>query len=282
MDAVKENLKLQLSELEMLQSAYCNPEEIQLDDYAIIVDIEDFIQGKTKILPQYLSFNVNLSVESVKFELSVTLPTDYPNVLPEVFVRVNEQNRLQQNKLNSDLRNYVSEIQLGDICVFSVVSWIQENLLNYIDAKTCTETADDLKQESFSRYWIYSHHIYNKMKRREILKLAEKYEITGFCLPGKPGIVCLEGNSNDCSSCWIDIKAMNWQKIVCKHTEESESNDVNFRKFDTFNEMIFSCENSKNKHMDMREFLTFLENHDCSHIFKELFGIDGKSANAPK
>ena len=44
----------------------------------------------------------------------------------------------------------------------------------------------------FCRYWIYSHHIYSKIKRKNILDMSKEYDLSGFCLPGKPGIICVE------------------------------------------------------------------------------------------
>jgi hypothetical protein len=38
--------------------------------------------------------------------------------------------------------------------------------------------------------------------RREILDLANKFGITGFCLPGKPEIICAEGLARDCTDEW--------------------------------------------------------------------------------
>jgi hypothetical protein len=44
----------------------------------------------------------------------------------------------------------------------------------------------------FSRYWIYSHHIYSRAKRRDLQQLALEHRLTGFCHPGKPGVICVE------------------------------------------------------------------------------------------
>ena len=48
------------------------------------------------------------------------------------------------------------------------------------------------------RYWIYSHHIYSNEKRRNMAQLSDELELRGFVLPGKPGIVCVEGDDDDC------------------------------------------------------------------------------------
>ena len=54
----------------------------------------------------------------------------------------------------------------------------------------------------FTRMWIYSHHIYNKVKRRNIVEWAKELGMTGFCMPGKPGIVCVEGLQENCDNYW--------------------------------------------------------------------------------
>ena len=50
------------------------------------------------------------------------------------------------------------------------------------------------QEETFAREFIKFHHIYNKHKRRDILAWAQELNLTGFSLPGKPGIVCVEGH----------------------------------------------------------------------------------------
>lgn len=67
---------------------------------------------------------------------------------------------------------------------------------------------------SFSRYWIYSHHIYSKIKRREIIELAKENNITGFCLPGKPGIVCIEGSLVECDYWWQKVSLFDYEQFT--------------------------------------------------------------------
>ena len=54
----------------------------------------------------------------------------------------------------------------------------------------------------FTRLWIYSHHIYSKVKRRDMLELARDCAVTGFSLPGKPGIICVEGPAANTADWW--------------------------------------------------------------------------------
>jgi len=80
-----------------------------------------------------------------------------------------------------------------------VVSWLQERGAEFAtpSATECLPlppAACDVRaaDSEFSRYWIYSHHIYSKVKRRTLQDLAHQFRLTGFCLPGKPGIICVE------------------------------------------------------------------------------------------
>jgi hypothetical protein len=77
-----------------------------------------------------------------------------------------------------------------------VVGWLQEESAEVTVPQTpgdiTRKEAEPASGDGFSRYWIHSHHIYSKAKRRDLLALAQQYRLTGFCLPGKPGIICVE------------------------------------------------------------------------------------------
>ena len=99
----------------------------------------------------------------------------------------------------------MSSLEIGEICIYQLVSWLQENVMQfYIETESANKS--DIKDTSLSRYWIYSHHIYSKKKRRHILDLATKADLTGFILPGRPGIMCIEGCEDDCHDTWIAVR----------------------------------------------------------------------------
>ena len=62
-------------------------------------------------------------------------------------------------------------------------------------------------------------------------------------MPGKPGIVCLEGILEICNDVWTIIKQWNWKKINVKYQEDQENVSIehleNFRKFEKFEEIGF-------------------------------------------
>ena len=106
--------------------------------------------------------------------------------------------------------------------------------------------------------WLYMHHIYNKTKRKNILDWAVENKLTGFSLPGKPGVVCIEGDERDTEEYFSRLRRLNWKKITCRHRE----NQINEPQFHDFQEL--------------GEFFQFLVKHDLGGMFKILFGIEGK------
>lgn len=116
--------------------------------------------------------------------------------------------RAQQTQLHTDLNAYLVENCQGEVCVLSAMDWVKDNLQLFINKSLSAapaskkESASPQPQEVFSRLWIYSHHIYNKMKRKNILEWSRELGLSGFSMPGKPGIVCVEGPQSACEDFW--------------------------------------------------------------------------------
>jgi hypothetical protein len=79
---------------------------------------------------------------------------------------------------------------------------------------------------------------------------------------------------------------MNWKKIMCKKKEEEKvQKDQNvdaFRKFTGFQEICFDGGKSKSResHMNMGEFYKYLSDHECSYVFRDYFGVEGKTGSS--
>lgn len=200
-------LKIQLEEVEMLQSMFSNPGEFKMFDHSMIEDIHDFIEGTSVMLPRRLNFKIFLVVDEKKLEIDVTLPLDYPEEEPDIHVTGNTLAREQQHYLNCDLAKFICSLDKGEISICQSVAWLQEHGDSYFiplvkSKKTKSVGRKKNVNKKFSRYWIHSHHIYSKVKRRCILSLAQEHNGTGFCLPGKPGMICVEGLETDCNDFW--------------------------------------------------------------------------------
>lgn len=136
---------------------------------------------------------------------SFSKKTDY--VFPPVSsFRSASLSRSQQTQLNTDLIAYLQKNCLGDVCILNATDWLREHASDYVSRDTSPSPAKESPAQpedlTLTRLWIYSHHIYNKCKRKNILEWAKELSLSGFSMPGKPGVVCVEGPQSACEEFW--------------------------------------------------------------------------------
>ena len=166
--------------------------------------------------------------------------------------------------------------------MIEIIQWIQENIHRYIQVNEQspkpTKSPLDSRESAhtFSRVWIYSHHIYSTVKRKNILNWAEELKLTGFSLPGKPGVVFAEGSTGSVDEYYSRLKALNWKRLSCKLREDFGLVTFNAeRKFLEFEEISFDPHGHRDYHMDLGKFFQFLKNHGLEDKFHVLFGVKG-------
>ena len=189
-----------------------------------------------------------------------------------------------QKQFNEDLQSYIVTLESGELYIGSVMLWIQENVSQWIDeakssdnvpTSSCTKVK--CKFTELSRLWISSHHIYRKELLKKIPESAKELDLTGFCLPGKPEIICVEGYKENCDDYWQRLKYPNWKHISCKHRddrpigESPEERLVQFRLFKEFEILTFEAHGDyglrNDYHMDLGKFREYLDKHGCQSMF---------------
>jgi hypothetical protein len=156
------------------------------------------------------------------------------------------------------------------------LSWIQDNqdlflLSNDTTSKTTNEQI--LKTKSYSRLWIYSHHIYNTEKRRNIVNWAHELHLNGFSMPGKPGIICVEGQESDVDEYWTRLRNLTWKRLQMKEKEFLGDTNENNLRFNQFQELEFLLNN--NGKGDFGQFYQYLQDRQLEKMFNLYFGFDG-------
>ena len=225
------------------------------------------------------------------------LPINYPLQAPEVFARCSEKKL--NRKFSEELSNYISGLHEAEseCSMLSIIEWIKENIakfLNFENAPNTTFSKIDQKNKkvTFTRYFIYSHHIYSVDKRRQIVDWAKDLELSGFSTPGKPGIIIVEGHQSSVEEYWTRLRSLNWFKIQIKEHQNIEVNNeedaLQLKKFDAFEEKIFQNSPNltgpenvdlkiRNEYVnDMGLLFKFLSERGFSSIFNLYFGVDGK------
>ncbi|GFO18266.1 RWD domain-containing protein 2b [Plakobranchus ocellatus] len=299
-----EAFELQLSEVEMLQSMYANPGEFVLDDPTSLEQIQAVLAGHVSLENLYtrIGFTVKIAVEndskSISVEFVCQLPHEYPFVKPQIFTRAPSLCKDRHKLMRDDLNKELDDQAEGEICVGVLVEWLRERLyaeLQYLSShaseNSLSSSNKSPKQESrdtLTRLWIYSHHIYSKIKRKDIQDWGQELNLRGFSMPGKPGVICAEGVTCDVDEFWYRIRRMNWKKICIKEqevipfpTDTQGSDKTSLFKFDPFFELVLDARGGKGReyHMDLGQFSTFLQEHDSGHVFSLFFGVSGKPAD---
>ena len=64
--SLEECFQLQLSEVEMLSSMYPNSQEFSISCPFVLKDMNRFVSGETKYMPNELDFTLNLKIAEIK------------------------------------------------------------------------------------------------------------------------------------------------------------------------------------------------------------------------
>nr|DBA34457.1 TPA: hypothetical protein GDO54_002014 [Pyxicephalus adspersus] len=289
----QEVAEAQISELDLLSSMFPSEEEFVVTDQLALAELREFAEQKSAVRPTFtIQFTLTVKLDdgdgADALSLHCSYPPHYPNVPPEIVVRSPSLVRSQQTQLHSDLNTYLKDNCNGDVCILSAVEWVKDNASTYLnlacpaDHQNETVTSED---SIFTRLWIYSHHIYNKLKRKYIIEWSEELGLSGFSMPGKPGIVCVEGAEESCEEFWSRIRKLTWKRILIRHREDiplsCSSSDVQMniqkhQKFPPLQEMAFDAHGARGNHMDLGQLYRFLQEKGCADVFPMYFGIEGR------
>ncbi|XP_060090352.1 RWD domain-containing protein 2B isoform X2 [Heteronotia binoei] len=286
-----EEAEVQLSELDLLSSMFPNEDEFKVTDQLALAELKDLVERCSLEVPSSkIHFMLKLELQTpggnkAEFSLSCAFPFKYPAILPEVTIRSSFLSRSQQIQLNTDLLAYLKKNCAGEVCILNAREWVKDHAAAYInkDFSSSSWEKSDVKrsEEIFTRLWIYSHHIYNKHKRKNIVDWAKELTLSGFSMPGKPGIICVEGPQTMCEEFWGRIRRLSWQRIMIRHREDislegTEDEMEKQRKFTRFEEKIFDAHGARGNHMDLGQLYRFLVDNRCADIFQMYFGVEGQ------
>ncbi|KAL4647739.1 RWD domain-containing protein 2B [Arapaima gigas] len=281
-----EEAEFQLSEIELLTSMFPGKDELVMVDQLALAELREYVEGTIKSPPTSRpEFIIHQKVEEVPIAISCTYVPGYPKVLPEIVIRCSEVTRAQVPQLHKDLSTHLGETCQGEMCVLTAIEWVRDNVQRYVSqnppsAMVPKEQAPGPTREIFTRLWIYSHHIHNRNKRKNIQEWAKELGLSGFSMPGKPGVVCVEGPQPACEEFWGRVKCLTWKRIMIRHREDvlldSKETLSSMCRFTGFEEVFFDPHGTRGNHMDLGQLFQFLTDRGCGDVFQLYFGVEGR------
>lgn len=226
-------MELQLGQIDLLLAMY--PGDITIEDSAqhTIDAFRGYIEGTVTqhyqsppSVPMMLQIAIsNEGPHEHALDLDLIIPffyegTQKPEDPPNVKVRIRQPSWLSRaatNQLMDDLP--ADEDLLGTI--------------EHIKEATATHLAQSLHSEPMAqalstpdsplvRVWFYFPSISTRSKRADFIIHAPSYSLTGFLHAGKPGLLCVEGVSQNIDDYMRWIKTESWGDIPAHHKKVSE------------------------------------------------------------
>lgn len=107
--------------------------------------------------------------------------------------------------------------------VFEAIEWIRDEAPQRLLAKTKEDNSDSgHAKEALVRVWFYFPSLSTREKRDDMVNFAPTYQLTGFVLAGKPGMLCLEGTTANIDAYMKYIKTHSWGDIPSYQKKVSE------------------------------------------------------------
>lgn len=277
---IRESLRKQHEEFELLKSIYSMPGEFRTDNALLVDEIQEFLSGNRASVEEKLDFRIKIQLtENIKMELSVILGQLYPtHEQPMLTIRTDTLSKSQETLVKRAVEAYIeTEIDKNEPYIYQIVNWLQDNVDEIVKTESLSNDTKEVEMMTIEneRVWIWSHHIYSKIKRQNIVKLCKGNKLNGFMWPGKPGVICIEGNAESVQEVTRTIKSWQWQKLKVIKVETSNADDEEFSRFTGFEEILTSDgDNGEDVKMDTGMFFKYLDAHRSTNMKKEIFGFD--------
>ena len=200
-------------------------------------------------------------------------PLHYPESTIDIHLRT-YLSREYHEKFNESVKMFLKDKTSAtqEPYVMEFLSWIQDHQDLFLPT-TKTTNEQISKKKVFARLWIYSHHIYNTEKRKNIINWAHELNLNGFSVPGKPGIICVEGEENDVEEYWTRLRKLTWKRLQLKEKECLGGIDEARLCFNQFQELDFLLNNQGKG--DFGQFYQYLQDRQLEKMFHLFFGFEG-------
>ena len=229
-------VELQIGQIDLLMAMY--PDEIILDEGSkqCLDNLRNGIENEPDIGnkdTQAIAIGLDLPIsapgeepsspKTLRLELSVPFVYEgntQPQDPPEVKVRI-QQPIWMSRAVTAQI---MSQAPDGED-LLGVIEHIKDAAVQHLiesDKKLDGTPVEATESGPLVRVWFYFPSISTRSKRDDFIKYAPSYKLTGFLYAGKPGLLCVEGESQSIDDYMKFIKTESWGDIPAHHKKVSE------------------------------------------------------------
>lgn len=237
-------LELQLAQIDLLRAMYPDDDIITIDTFSSEVlhrlrVVSNDYESSAPLMDQVSTVSLLLTLEADQdktFQLEITFPfaceynsptEDSPDDPPHPRIRLVQPPWMNKAEASSITTNPMQADQQDDL--FTRIEQIKELICSRLLSQSPCSSTSSLPRNSGSgneaslvRVWFWFPSISTRSKRDDIVNYAPSYNLTGFLLSGKPGVLCLEGASERVDAYMKFIKTESWGDIPAHHKKVTE------------------------------------------------------------
>ncbi|GAM36814.1 DUF1115 domain protein [Talaromyces pinophilus] len=221
-------MESQLSMIDLLIAMFPSPSELEIPESTkeALIKLHDWCQDPTKVLtgiPSSLSLAVYLAIatdKSIQVNISISV-SQSENLGINESLPISYSLRQPEWMSKAEVASIAATMPSDD--VFAAFEYIREEAMHLLQKReSLTEVIATRSTGPLVRVWFYFPSLSTRGKRNDLVNYASDYSLTGFVLAGKPGVLCLEGQSTDIDAYMSFIKINSWGDIPSHQKKVSE------------------------------------------------------------
>jgi hypothetical protein len=234
-----ELVELQLAQIDLLMAMYPGEGVLSIDETssAMLDDlrvsngksVDAVISNDAPSVSILLNLEVDTGGEALgkTVQLDILVPFTYYDSVASYSSEVpNPKVRLRQPPWMSKAEAAALMVNVPkDEDLFASIEHIREAACYHLSSTSkgdaTLERNHDIT-EALVRVWFYFPSISTRSKRDDLVNYAPTYQLTGFLLSGKPGVLCLEGTSGRVDAYMKFVKTESWGDIPAHQKKVSE------------------------------------------------------------
>ena len=280
-----DSMESQLSTVDLLTAMFPSPGELDIPESTTlcIEKLRDWCQDPTSEpsgIPSSLLLAVCLPIadgeRTIQVNISIPLRCDDPAI--DQPPPLNYSLRQPEWMSKAEVAGLVAAMPQDDL--FGAFEYIQEEASQFLERQTqqaLFAENEDITNRSgpIVRVWFYFPSLSTREKRDDMVNNAPAYSLTGFVLAGKPGVLCLEGESADINAYMSFIKTHSWgdipshQKKVTERFRETEVQRV-FSRMEEITDSLGERGGKRANRGDMQALEAWLHDRGLQEAFENV------------